>query len=110
MNWMRRFHMRKQAAHRIANASRVADFRKGLDERGVDLDSARAIMQKLKPQQPLGFADGARVAKFILRWGGILGYVRSVRRQANDLGTVRATPPRGGPSLFWIMRRRTPRF
>jgi hypothetical protein len=69
----------KQALQRIANASRVADLGKSLDQHGVDLDSARAFMKKFELKQPLGFADGARVAKFILRRGGILGYVRSVR-------------------------------
>jgi hypothetical protein len=52
----------KQALERVANASRVADLGKGLDEPGVNRDSARAFVQKLKPEQPLGFADGARIA------------------------------------------------
>jgi hypothetical protein len=33
-----------------------------------------------------------RWAIFRLPWSGILGYVRSIRCQANDLGTVRAIP------------------
>ena len=64
---MRSLGVGKQAFQRIANASPIAELGKGLHKRGVNRDSARAFMQKLKLEPPLGFADRARIAKFILR-------------------------------------------
>jgi hypothetical protein len=43
------------------------------------LDSAGAFVEEFELKQPLGFPHGARVAKIMLRWGGILGYVRIIQ-------------------------------
>jgi hypothetical protein len=73
----------------------VASLGKHLAGLGMEPDESARLVQRRAQQFKLGFADGARVAKFILRWGGILGYIRSVSCQANDdLGTVRAPTAR----------------
>ena len=87
--------MGEKLPHRIANAGRVADLGKSLDQRGVNRDSARAFMQKLKLKQPLGFADGARVAqKIFLRLGGFWG-TRKIVIPARKRRFQSATIPAG---------------
>jgi hypothetical protein len=41
---MRGLRMREKLAERVASASRVADLGEGLDQRGVNRDSARAFV------------------------------------------------------------------
>ena len=76
---MRGLHMREKLPERVASARRIADLGKGLDEPGVNRDSARAFVQKLKLKQPLGFADDARVSLDLgLRRGDFWGIRRAV--------------------------------
>ena len=45
---MRGPRMREELAERIANAGPIADFREGLRNGGVDLNSASTFLQEIK--------------------------------------------------------------
>jgi hypothetical protein len=77
--------VREKSTERVASSGGIADIRKGLHKRSVDLDAARAFVQKLKLKQPLGFADGARIAKFILRILGPSGIRELFAAKANSI-------------------------
>jgi hypothetical protein len=61
-NGVRRVDMREEALQRVANASRVADLGEGLDEPGVNRNSASTFVQKLKVQFAPHGGDGARIS------------------------------------------------
>jgi len=56
--------VRKQAFERVANACRITNLSEGLHEPGMNLNAARAFMQKFKVQLTPHSRDGAaRIAQ-----------------------------------------------
>jgi hypothetical protein len=89
---MRSLGVGKQAFQRIANASPIAELGKGLHKRGVDLDSARALVKEFEVQLTSCFQHLARVAQFILRilagWG--ISRIVAANRYSRTTVTVAA--------------------